>query len=98
MLGADSTYSAGSTGGEVTHKLTSNEIPSHYHNAYLLGLGGSVDAPAFYAVLNQSAYTYNYANTTPNTLDAATTAKTGGGAAHNNMPPYLAVYMWKRVR
>lgn len=98
LLGADSTYSAGSTGGEVTHKLTSNEIPSHYHNAYLLGLGGSVDAPAFYAVLNQSAYTYNYANTTPNTLDAATTAKTGGGAAHNNMPPYLAVYMWKRVR
>lgn len=97
LLGAGSTYSAGSTGGEVSHKLTSSEIPSHYHNAYLLGLGGTVDAPAFYAVLNQSAYTYNYANTTPNTLDAAATVKTGGGAAHNNMPPYLAVYMWKRV-
>ena len=22
----------------------------------------------------------------------------GGGKAHNNMPPYLAVYMWQRVR
>ena len=21
----------------------------------------------------------------------------GGNAAHNNMPPYMAVYMWKRV-
>lgn len=22
---------------------------------------------------------------------------TGGEAAHNNMPPYLAVYMWERI-
>lgn len=97
LLGADSTYTAGSTGGEATHTLTSSEMPSHYHNSYLLGLSGSVVAPAYYAVLNQSAYTYNYGNTTLNTLDVATTAKRGGSAAHNNMPPYLAVYMWKRV-
>ena len=23
---------------------------------------------------------------------------TGGGVAHNNMQPYLSVYMWKRVK
>lgn len=97
LLAAGSTYTAGSTGGEANHTLTSDEMPSHYHNAYLLGLGGTVDAPAYYAVLNQSAYTYNYANTTSNTMDTATTTKTGGGAAHNNMPPYLTVWVWKRV-
>lgn len=34
LLGADSTYTAGSTGGEATHKLTVNEIPSHAGHLY----------------------------------------------------------------
>lgn len=25
------------------------------------------------------------------------TSKDGGNQSHNNMPPYLAVYMWKRI-
>lgn len=90
-------FSAGSKGGEASHALKINELAEHYHNGYLLGLGGSTNAPAYFSSLNQSSYTYNYANTTPNTETVAMTTRTGSGVPHNNMPPYLAVYMWKRI-
>ena len=90
-------FAAGSKGGEAEHTLTKLEMPTHYHNAYYLGLGGSSTTPAYYATLNKDSYTYNYENTTPNTETVATTTREGSGVAHNNMPPYIAVYIWKRV-
>ncbi len=34
---------------------------------------------------------------TAGATQGGTNASTGGGEAHNNMPPYLTVYMWKRT-
>ncbi len=85
LLACGYTYANGSTGGEATHTLTVNEIPSHYHT-YTAKYGSdttSVSAQAW--ELNCTNHT-NYK-----------TNSTGGGQAHNNMPPYFVVFMWKRI-
>lgn len=93
LLGAGDTYKAGTMGGEATHTLTRSEIPSHYHDEYLGNDGGSDSAPSGYSGWPNIAYTSNktWWATGSQTSDA------GGDGAHNNMPPYLAVYMWRRV-
>lgn len=74
------------TGGEKTHTLTIDEMPSHRHNigqtysGYRLYQDGS--AP-------NGIYT-GYATSEP-------TNYVGGGQAHNNLQPYITCYMFKRI-
>ena len=76
------------TGGEKTHQLTIEEMPSHNHsikkqvdnNSGNKVSVGSGSASLFYQ-LNDTVETNN----------------TGGGQAHNNMQPYITVYMWRRI-
>lgn len=85
LLGAGDTYSNGATGGEATHTLTIDEMPSHSHNV----------------VERWSQANGGWASFRTGTSSVLTngpiTDATGGGQAHNNMPPYLVVYMWKRT-
>lgn len=93
LLGAGDTYKAGTMGGEATHTLTRSEIPSHYHDEYLGNDGGSDSAPSGYSGWPNIAYTSNKTWW----ATGSKTSSAGGDGAHNNMPPYLAVYMWRRV-
>lgn len=93
LLGAGDTYKAGTMGGEATHTLTRSEIPSHYHDEYLGNDGGSDSAPSGYSGWPSNAYTSNKTWW----ATGSKTSAAGGDGAHNNMPPYLAVYMWRRV-
>ena len=85
LLGASSAYPAGSTGGETTHTLTEEEMPIHSHLYYEQGSG---------ATLVNNGTTKNVTNWGEQNR---TSQNAGGSKPHNNMPPYLAVYMWKRT-
>lgn len=97
LLAAGSTYSAGSTGGEAAHTLTTAEMPKHKHD----GLYWQSIAAANQIGLNNdnsTGYQLTWTgNRGPNTNHKLITAEAGSDTAHNNMPPYLAVYMWKRT-
>lgn len=93
LLGAGDTYKAGTMGGEATHTLTRSEIPSHSHDEYLGNDGGPDSAPSGYSGWPNVAYTSKKTWW----ATGSKTSAAGGNVAHNNMPPYLAVYMWRRV-
>lgn len=96
LLSAGDTYTTGNSGGEATHTLTINEMPSHNHQG--LTWYGDNTQPI---TLNTGSYTgfalpYS-SGTNPESKSAIHTNSTGGGLAHNNMPPYLVVNIWKRT-
>lgn len=105
LLSCGDTYTAGATGGEATHVLTTNEMPQHthiqnahshtqnYHTWYNDASNYDVRLASSSGGYHGMAGTYGYATQAA----TAVNQNTGGSQAHNNMPPYLAVYMWKRI-
>lgn len=111
LLSASSNHPVGTTGGSETVTLSINEIPSHTHSGTTAGagahshiLGGNTSSvasgssyarPRGYSSGNtETTYDTNVAGAHTHTF---TTNGVGGNQAHNNMPPYIAVYMWKRT-
>lgn len=91
LLAAGDSYAAGDSGGEATHTLTVDEMPSHRHILYRPRWYNS-DAPSY----STSIYGYT-SGTTSTYYNDKNIEATGGDKEHNNMPPYLAVYVWKRI-
>ena len=132
LIGANDTYPVGTKGGEETHTLNVNEMPSHYHIGYVQSTGTHnhylVALTKNDADENPSAYNYIAYQSVSRTLTdrddyylkgvrqvigstvfggksteggdhshGLSINYEGGSLAHNNMQPYLAVYMWHRV-
>lgn len=106
LLAAGDTYSAGATGGEATHTLTVKEMPSHeghmYSNFNDSGWAGRNGDKNSYFLDSNTATGYKKFEDRPYKLVSTNEIvmqgySRGGSQSHNNMPPYLAVYMWKRT-
>lgn len=90
------TYKAGDTGGEATVTLTTNQIPAHNHTVtdngtFTIRNGEGSGSSGIYA--NNSGW----GSYSPADWYRLGTANTGGGQAHNNMPPYLVCYIWQKT-
>jgi microcystin-dependent protein len=78
----------GATGGEETHALTVPELPAHTH--LNRQFNGQLAAGA-------SAISVPYSSAASSTVTDSPTSSAGTGAAHNNLPPYKAVYFLRRT-
>ena len=92
LLGMSSSYPAGSQGGEAEHRLTESELPSI---AAKLCVGTNNNEWLGY--INTNASKSDSLATIGYNEGTALTVPFGGSQAHNNMPPYLSVYIWKRT-
>lgn len=90
LLAAGDAYAAGATGGEATHQLTIAEMPYHQHQMVNGNNGGYDYSGWTKSTIVLSDATKGYAGN-------ANTSYAGESASHNNMPPYLTVYMWHRI-
>ena len=80
LLGQSDSYEINSEGGEVTHTLTTSEIPAHSHTYGTLSAYPGAISGGDLCYISQGP--------------TKSTGNTGGGQAHNNMPPYKVVYIW----
>lgn len=86
LFAADDTHPIESEGGEEEHTLMISEMPSHRHTISYQQYGGTGIG---YLSGTTSSGSYN--------TSEVFMGYTGNSQPHNNMPPYIAVYMWRRI-
>lgn len=101
LIGADGTYTAGSTGGAATHTLATANLPAHTHSLTsfttlaTVGASGGSASDNGGESLTQGATSGRFSHHT--NVSAASISNTGSGTAVDHLPPYLSVYMWQRT-
>ncbi|MEE1239444.1 MAG: hypothetical protein UHO61_05925 [Acutalibacteraceae bacterium] len=102
LLASGDSYTAGATGGEEKHTLTEAELPhleGAIFNFALQNKGATVGTSGVFKSRIASMWV-GYATEGENSDGSVSDYidfSFGDNQPHNNMPPYLAVYVWKRT-
>lgn len=92
IVGAGGEYSPGNTGGAKEVALSANQMPNHSHSLSMRVSGYSGSRSALWEVYGDEA------NGVVAGWRGINTSAVGGGAAHENRPPYYALCFIMRVR
>ena len=97
MVGIDASQTEfdtlGEESGSKTHQLTEAELPSHQHDQ---GYGAD-QTPRHGITTGLSSVRIDNDGNAFNSTTAARTSSVGSDTAHNNLQPYIVVYMWRRT-
>ena len=109
LLGADSSHAAGSTGGSEQVTLTEEQLP-RINGSVFAAAGAEGETAGGYAAFRTASGKMSLSEPrqygqpgdkeswAPNAPSyGVLTLDFGEGKSHTNMPPYLAVYCWKRT-
>ena len=88
------TFTLGDDGGELKHKLTLSEMPSHTHDVpYLRN-----DTFSYHATGSSCPHIWKYGVSRESSPHGYVTSEsTGTGQSHSVLQPYLVVNIWKRT-
>lgn len=104
LFAASTGHPAGETGGAEEVTLTASQLPAHRHYTINMAKAEAGVSPDYqHTVARYDRETTSWEdchyqlNGNSNDANGGRTSPTGSGEAHDNMPPYLSVYTWKRT-